>query len=83
MGVVIGRVDAPLVTGMWVGHELDPIRHGILFAVFKSHLQSKSCLHNVSTSAEQMNRKKHEMEMNLKENMMTDHHVAINLMPVH
>jgi len=44
VGVVIGGVDAPLVSGTWVGSVLDSVCYWVLFAVLHEELHTKSCL---------------------------------------
>ena len=44
VGVVIGGVDAPLVSGTWVGSVLDSICYWVLFAVLHEELHTKGGL---------------------------------------
>lgn len=41
VGIVVGRVDAPLATSPWVSLALDPVCHWIFFTVFQSHLHAQ------------------------------------------
>ncbi len=44
VGVVIGRVDAPLTPSPWVRLALDPVCNWILLAVLQGHLHAQCCL---------------------------------------
>ena len=44
VGIVIGRVDAPLVSGTWMGSVLDSICYWVLFAVLHEELHTKGGL---------------------------------------
>lgn len=43
VGIVIGRVDAPLTPSPWVRLALDPVCHWVLLTVLQSHLHAQCC----------------------------------------
>ena len=44
MGVVVGRVDTPLVPGAGMGGILDPVGHRVQFTVFNGQLHAEGDL---------------------------------------
>lgn len=53
MGIVVGRVDAPLSGSSWVRGELDPVGHWVHFTVHHDHLHTQCGLMEGGRSKEE------------------------------